>query len=133
MLLAKNSPPGCFSNARTLTGSHPSLSLNEKRTRYKSSRCIFGRGSRIRTHGTWFWRPLLYQLSYTPIFICWIHFICAKSSNIIHSTFYFVKVYFHLFNQKLKPTAFAIGFIPLINVLFKEFYNIPYSFDFLYG
>ena len=25
-----------------------------------------GRGSRIRTHGTWFWRPLLYQLSYTP-------------------------------------------------------------------
>ena len=27
----------------------------------------FGRGSRNRTHGTWFWRPLLYQLSYTPI------------------------------------------------------------------
>ena len=26
-----------------------------------------GRGSRIRTHGTWFWRPLLYQLSYTPM------------------------------------------------------------------
>ena len=26
-----------------------------------------GRGSRNRTHGTRFWRPLLYQLSYTPI------------------------------------------------------------------
>ena len=26
----------------------------------------FGRGTRIRTLGTWFWRPLLYQLSYTP-------------------------------------------------------------------
>ena len=26
----------------------------------------FGRGRRIRTLGTWFWRPLLYQLSYTP-------------------------------------------------------------------
>ena len=26
-----------------------------------------GRGRRIRTLGTWFWRPLLYQLSYTPI------------------------------------------------------------------
>ena len=25
-----------------------------------------GRGRRIRTLGTWFWRPLLYQLSYTP-------------------------------------------------------------------
>ncbi len=27
-----------------------------------------GRGSRNRTHDTRFWRPLLYQLSYTPIF-----------------------------------------------------------------
>ena len=27
----------------------------------------FGRGRRIRTLGTRFWRPLLYQLSYTPI------------------------------------------------------------------
>ena len=28
-----------------------------------------GRGSKFRTHGTRFWRPLLYQLSYTPIYI----------------------------------------------------------------
>ena len=27
-----------------------------------------GRGSKFRTHGTRFWRPLLYQLSYTPMF-----------------------------------------------------------------
>ena len=26
-----------------------------------------GRGSRDRTHGTRFWRPLLYLLSYTPV------------------------------------------------------------------
>ena len=26
-----------------------------------------GRGSRTWTHNQWFWRPLLYQLSYTPI------------------------------------------------------------------
>ena len=25
-----------------------------------------GRGTRTRTLGTWFWRPMLYQLSYTP-------------------------------------------------------------------
>lgn len=31
--------------------------------------CIGGRGRRIRTLGTRFWRPLLYQLSYTPILI----------------------------------------------------------------
>ncbi len=26
-----------------------------------------GRGRRIRTHDPWFWRPVLYQLSYTPL------------------------------------------------------------------
>ena len=37
--------------------------------RYTPLLCFkeIGRGSRIRTHGTWFWRPLLYQLSYTPM------------------------------------------------------------------
>ena len=29
--------------------------------------CIGGRGRRIRTLGTRFWRPLLYQLSYAPM------------------------------------------------------------------
>ena len=29
-----------------------------------------GRGSRIRTHDTRFWRPLLYQLSYAPMYLC---------------------------------------------------------------
>ena len=28
---------------------------------------VFGRGSKIWTHDTRFWRPMLYQLSYTPI------------------------------------------------------------------
>ena len=36
--------------------------------RYTPIVFVFGRGSRIRTHGTWFWRPLLYQLSYTPMY-----------------------------------------------------------------
>lgn len=31
-----------------------------------SARTLIGRGRRIRTLDTWFWRPLLYQLSYTP-------------------------------------------------------------------
>ena len=30
---------------------------------------LLGRGRRTRTLGTRFWRPLLYQLSYTPILI----------------------------------------------------------------
>ena len=28
---------------------------------------FFGRGGRTRTHDPWFWRPVLYQLSYTPM------------------------------------------------------------------
>ena len=28
---------------------------------------FFGRGRRTRTHDPWFWRPVLYQLSYTPM------------------------------------------------------------------
>lgn len=28
---------------------------------------FLGRGSRTRTYDTWFWRPVLYQLSYTPM------------------------------------------------------------------
>ena len=38
-----------------------------KKEKHRSLRCFFGRGRRIRTLGTRFWRPLLYQLSYTPM------------------------------------------------------------------
>ena len=49
------------------TGEHHS------RIKLKSPVCTYrtltGRGRRTWTLGTWFWRPLLYQLSYTPILI----------------------------------------------------------------
>ena len=39
-----------------------------KTTRTSSEEPVrHGRGSKFRTHGTRFWRPLLYQLSYAPI------------------------------------------------------------------
>ncbi len=44
---------------------------------------VIGRGRRIRTLGTRFWRPLLYQLSYTPMlydFRC-IWFIISADVN----------------------------------------------------
>ena len=43
---------------------HSGENTKTKRTEY--SLCACGRGSKSRTHGTRFWRPLLYQLSYTP-------------------------------------------------------------------
>ncbi len=33
----------------------------------KAGLFVFGRGRRTRTHDPWFWRPVLYQLSYTPL------------------------------------------------------------------
>ena len=45
---------------------HTNKKQRGKRTAYLS---VFGRGRRTRTLGTRFWRPLLYQLSYTPIFL----------------------------------------------------------------
>ena len=42
---------------------------NTKTKRTEYSLCACGRGSKSRTHGTRFWRPLLYQLSYTPIYL----------------------------------------------------------------
>ena len=53
----------------TRKGLEPSTSgVTGRRSNRLSYRAI-GRGSRDRTHGTRFWRPLLYQLSYTPIYI----------------------------------------------------------------
>ena len=40
-----------------------------------------GRGRRIRTLGTRFWRPLLYQLSYTPLCECFV--IIARFSRFV--------------------------------------------------
>lgn len=49
-----------------------------------------GRGTRTRTLGTWFWRPMLYQLSYTPIF---------RYQTIILNCYLLVKVFIQYFLQ----------------------------------
>ena len=46
------------------TGPKPVALPNCATPRYYINK--IGRGRRTRTLGTWFWRPLLYQLSYTP-------------------------------------------------------------------
>ena len=56
-----------------------SISLAEGEFHWKKPSAIangffLGRGRRIRTRDPRFWRPVLYQLSYTPVFIqlkCW--------------------------------------------------------------
>ena len=64
---------------------HSGKNTKTKRTEY--SLCACGRGSKSRTHGTRFWRPLLYQLSYTPTYVphslnAWLLYkiLCGMSS-----------------------------------------------------
>ena len=45
------------------------MSANDVATAFADFKC--GRGSKNRTHDTRFWRPLLYQLSYTPKYRKW--------------------------------------------------------------
>ena len=64
---------------------HSGKNTKTKRTEY--SLCACGRGSKSRTHGTRFWRPLLYQLSYTPIYLlrslnaCLLYKILCRMSS----------------------------------------------------
>jgi hypothetical protein len=61
-------------------------------------RVLNGRGRRTRTLGTWFWRPLLYQLSYTPIFLrtlCYyiaLRVSCQATAMKIRRTFFIESV-----------------------------------------
>ena len=47
---------------------------------------VIGRGSRTRTHDTWFWRPMFYQLNYTPR----TSYILTKKLGIVKLFLYFV-------------------------------------------
>ena len=63
-----------------------------------------GRGSRIRTHGPRFWRPMLYQLSYTPY-----RFISTPLKRIVSNI--------------LRQVT-----IPFFKLLVKSFFDIPLNF-----
>ena len=45
------------------------LPLPRKKPSAFANGFFLGRGRRTRTHDPWFWRPVLYQLSYTPVCI----------------------------------------------------------------
>ena len=60
-----------FTGKSRARGEEKSEERKVKREKYKKKKpltrlFLFGRGSRLRTHGLRFWRPSLYQLSYTP-------------------------------------------------------------------
>ena len=62
-LTRRMAPPMCFPWENTLAFADP-------HTKTKDHRMVvfcFGRGTKARTLDTRFWRPLLYQLSYTPV------------------------------------------------------------------
>ena len=48
---------------------------------------FFGRGRRTRTHDPWFWRPVLYQLSYTPMLQILQHYDYIKKLSVCQALF----------------------------------------------
>ena len=64
---------------------------NRKARRFWRRTFLFGRGRRIRTRDPRFWRPVLYQLSYTPV--CDL----VTASVIIPHLFRFCKPFFEKF------------------------------------
>ena len=58
-------PTSAPSGLRDLSPSAPAK--EKKKPTAKAVDFSFGRGRRTRTHDPWFWRPVLYQLSYTPV------------------------------------------------------------------
>ena len=55
--------------------SRPQAENGQNKTSGTIAPDVYGRGSKSRTYGTRFWRPLLYQLSYTPRSV--LHFLNA--------------------------------------------------------
>ena len=51
---------------------------------------FLGRGRRTRTHDPWFWRPVLYQLSYTPITLRIISHAFLKSKCFLQKCWKFL-------------------------------------------
>ena len=71
----------------------------------------FGRGAGTRTPGTRFWRPLLYQLSYTPIFC-----LTFQTLELYHKLFRFA-IGFSKKVKKIKVKIFpTLIFIPKMHV-----------------
>ena len=53
---------------------------------------FLGRGSKIRTHDPRFWRPMLYQLSYTPVNYC---VLLDTQLCVINQELFFITIDFH--------------------------------------
>ena len=100
----------------------PKANIIEKRQVENRLGFFLGRGGRTRTRDPRFWRPVLYQLSYTPL-----------HSYIISHTFCFCKSFFDFFLSFflliITFTAFLLLFalfyaiILLINLFSEAFYE----------
>ena len=63
----ERSQPHPFTRETACVGVRAATTYYNKKTSPKKDLFFYGRGRETRTPGTRFWRPLLYQLSYTPI------------------------------------------------------------------
>ena len=89
-------PPFACSQTHFFVSSHQLPPICKKRP-VKGR--FFGRGSKIRTHDPRFWRPMLYQLSYTPI---------MSFANLDTYFFRINQVFFCTFNKKAEAVKLRL-------------------------
>ena len=70
-----------YKQTTTQTYCHKVIAAWLNRKRPSHAAFSYGRGRRIRTLGTRFWRPMLYQLSYTPTWTPWKGWWAFTGSN----------------------------------------------------
>ncbi len=72
---------------------------------------FLGRGGRTRTHDPWFWRPVLYQLSYTPTYRSIISYIRSKVKRFLLFFVFLNKKNYHLRKRVTVHSAYLNFFI----------------------
>ena len=100
-----DSPPDCHSLPLPFESSSNCILPKRKSPRKNRGLYFFGRGGRTRTRDPRFWRPVLYQLSYTPV-----------HPYIISQCFLFCKSFFEIFSL----------FLILFELFFLNFPSFAY-------
>ncbi len=119
----------CLDTPKTLMRFRgPRAFAMDKKSSFLRTR-IFGRGSRTRTHDQRFWRPRLYQLSYTPIKVAIRMGLEPTTSSVTgwrsnqlnyRTTFVLAKLPWNRITQSTEFVNTKILFFVLILVLYRR-------------
>ena len=111
-----DSPPDCHSLPLPFESSQNCIPAKRKSPQKNRGLYLFGRGGRTRTRDPRFWRPVLYQLSYTPVHLTIIPHSFYFCKSFFKKTLFYFEISFHIFSFILFLLIFFsfYAIIPLI-------------------